>query len=247
MQLVRRNLVDEEMATTKMSVSLERLTSGVTRTRLTGTEIWSECVRTTPIILCSNKVDIKDRKIKAKSVVFHQKETLQYYVISAKSRQKSFEKPSLRLARKPSGGPNSEFVIMPALTRQRWSWTQPGSASKGCSDSSFPGWKWWPVRSWAQRQKSSFTGDCPVSGACSHFITHRSRACAYSLDAEGDGWASEWNWQFKENFIFPTCVFRCFWNTDASALSFKYKTAIVTWQYWEVESCLLLPLAFLFV
>ena len=38
MQLVRRNLVDEEMAITKMSVSLERLTSGVTSTRLTGTE-----------------------------------------------------------------------------------------------------------------------------------------------------------------------------------------------------------------
>ena len=111
----------------------------LTRTRLTGTEIWYECVRTTPIILCSNKVDIKDRKIKAKSIVFHQKENLQYYVISAKSRQKSFEKPSLWLARKPSGGPNSDFVIMPALTRQRWSWTQPGSASRGCTDSSFPG------------------------------------------------------------------------------------------------------------
>ena len=114
------------------------VTSGVTRTRLTGTEIWYKCVRTIPIILCNNKVDIKDRKIKAKSIVFHQKKNLQNYDISAKSNY-SFEKPSLWLARKLIGGPNLEFVIMPAVTCQRRSWTQLGSASRGCSDSSFPG------------------------------------------------------------------------------------------------------------
>ncbi|XP_076345529.1 uncharacterized protein LOC143244537 isoform X7 [Tachypleus tridentatus] len=30
-----------------------------------------------PIVLCENKVDIKDRKVKAKSIVFHRKKNLQ--------------------------------------------------------------------------------------------------------------------------------------------------------------------------
>ena len=38
-----------------------------------------------PVVLCGNKVDIKDRKFKANSTVFHQKKNLQYYDISAKS------------------------------------------------------------------------------------------------------------------------------------------------------------------
>ena len=29
-----------------------------------------------PIVLCGNKVDIKDRKVKAKSIVFHRKKNL---------------------------------------------------------------------------------------------------------------------------------------------------------------------------
>ncbi|KAB0362845.1 hypothetical protein FD754_007001 [Muntiacus muntjak] len=49
-----------------------------------------------PIVLCGNKVDIKDRKVKPKSIVFHRKKNLQYYDISAKN-------------------PNFEFVAMPAL------------------------------------------------------------------------------------------------------------------------------------
>ena len=36
-----------------------------------------------PIVLCGNKVDVKDRKVKAKSIVFHRKKNLQYYDISA--------------------------------------------------------------------------------------------------------------------------------------------------------------------
>ncbi|KAL3191584.1 hypothetical protein MRX96_059682 [Rhipicephalus microplus] len=39
-------------------------------------------------------VDIKDRKVKAKSIVFHRKKNLQYYDISAKSNY-NFEKPFL--------------------------------------------------------------------------------------------------------------------------------------------------------
>ena len=30
-----------------------------------------------PIVLCGNKVDIKDRKVKAKTIVFHRKKNLQ--------------------------------------------------------------------------------------------------------------------------------------------------------------------------
>ena len=67
-----------------------------------------------PIVLTGNKVDIKDRKVKAKSIVFHRKKNLQYYDISAKSNY-NFEKPFLWLARKLIGDPNLEFVAMPAL------------------------------------------------------------------------------------------------------------------------------------
>lgn len=67
-----------------------------------------------PIVLCGNKVDIKDRKVKAKSITFHRKKNLQYYDISAKSNY-NFEKPFLWLARKLVGDPNLEFVEMPAL------------------------------------------------------------------------------------------------------------------------------------
>merc|ERR1711894_467165 len=66
------------------------------------------------IVLTGNKVDIKDRKVKAKSIVFHRKKNLQYYDISAKSNY-NFEKPFLWLARKLIGDPNLEFVAMPAL------------------------------------------------------------------------------------------------------------------------------------
>jgi GTP-binding nuclear protein Ran len=67
-----------------------------------------------PIVLVGNKVDIKDRKVKAKSIVFHRKKNLQYYDISAKSSY-NFEKPFLWLARKLIGDPNLEFVAYPAL------------------------------------------------------------------------------------------------------------------------------------
>jgi GTP-binding nuclear protein Ran len=67
-----------------------------------------------PIVLCGNKVDIKDRKVKAKAITFHRKKNLQYYDISAKSNY-NFEKPFLWLARKLAGDQNLEFVAMPAL------------------------------------------------------------------------------------------------------------------------------------
>ncbi len=55
-----------------------------------------------PIVLCGNKVDIKDRKVKPKQITFHRKKNLQYYDISAKSNY-NFEKPFLWLARKLVG------------------------------------------------------------------------------------------------------------------------------------------------
>eukprot|EP01105_Mastigella_eilhardi_P006019 TRINITY_DN17645_c0_g1_i1.p1 TRINITY_DN17645_c0_g1~~TRINITY_DN17645_c0_g1_i1.p1 ORF type:complete len:214 (-),score=63.65 TRINITY_DN17645_c0_g1_i1:204-845(-) len=67
-----------------------------------------------PIVLCGNKVDIKDRKVKPKQITFHRKKNLQYYDISAKSNY-HFEKPFLWLARKISGKPDLTFVEEVAL------------------------------------------------------------------------------------------------------------------------------------
>jgi GTP-binding nuclear protein Ran len=67
-----------------------------------------------PIVLCGNKVDVKERKVKAKTITFHRKKNLQYYDISAKSNY-NFEKPFLWLARKLGGEAELEFVEMPAL------------------------------------------------------------------------------------------------------------------------------------
>ena len=66
------------------------------------------------ILFFEIQVDIKDRKVKAKTITFHRKKNLQYYDISAKSNY-NFEKPFLYLARKLIGDPNLEFTAMPAL------------------------------------------------------------------------------------------------------------------------------------
>lgn len=65
-------------------------------------------------MLCGNKVDVKDRKVKAKTITFHRKKNLQYFDISAKSNY-NFEKPFLWLARKLAGNQSLEFVASPAL------------------------------------------------------------------------------------------------------------------------------------
>eukprot|EP00039_Didymoeca_costata_P000203 m.44559 g.44559 ORF g.44559 m.44559 type:complete len:217 (+) comp10114_c1_seq1:1171-1821(+) len=67
-----------------------------------------------PIVLCGNKVDMKERKVKAKHITFHRRKNIQYFDISAKSNY-NFEKPFLHLARKLAGEPHLEFVEMPAL------------------------------------------------------------------------------------------------------------------------------------
>eukprot|EP00005_Dracoamoeba_jomungandri_P001858 CAMPEP_0174257464 /NCGR_PEP_ID=MMETSP0439-20130205/6596_1 /TAXON_ID=0 /ORGANISM="Stereomyxa ramosa, Strain Chinc5" /LENGTH=188 /DNA_ID=CAMNT_0015340559 /DNA_START=99 /DNA_END=661 /DNA_ORIENTATION=+ len=51
-----------------------------------------------PIVLVGNKVDVKDRQVKAKVISFHRKKNIQYFEISAKSNY-NFDKPFLHLAR----------------------------------------------------------------------------------------------------------------------------------------------------
>jgi len=68
-----------------------------------------------PIVLCGNKVDVKDRKVKPRHIVFHRKKpNIQYYDISAKSNY-NFEKPFLWITRKLTGNQNVKFVAEPAL------------------------------------------------------------------------------------------------------------------------------------
>lgn len=63
-----------------------------------------------PMVLVGNKVDVKDRKVKAKQIVFHRRKNLQYVDISAKNNY-NFEKPFLLLARLLSGyDSNSSFL-----------------------------------------------------------------------------------------------------------------------------------------
>lgn len=67
-----------------------------------------------PIVLCGNKVDVKNRQVKAKQVTFHRKKNIQYYEISAKSNY-NYEKPFLYLLRKLAGDPNLNFAEQAAL------------------------------------------------------------------------------------------------------------------------------------
>ncbi|CEP03523.1 GTP-binding nuclear protein [Plasmodiophora brassicae] len=68
-----------------------------------------------PIVLCGNKVDVKDRKVKPKAIMFHRKKpNIQYYDVSAKSNY-NFEKPFLWMARKLVNNQNLVFVEQPSL------------------------------------------------------------------------------------------------------------------------------------
>jgi GTP-binding nuclear protein Ran len=67
-----------------------------------------------PIVLCGNKVDVKDRKLRSKSITFHRKNNMQYYDLSARSNF-NFEKPFLWLAKKLIGRDELAFVCMPTM------------------------------------------------------------------------------------------------------------------------------------
>ena len=58
-----------------------------------------------PIVLVGNKVDEKNRKVKAKQILFARKHGLQYFDVSAKSNYQ-FEKPFLWLLKKLAADPN---------------------------------------------------------------------------------------------------------------------------------------------
>jgi GTP-binding nuclear protein Ran len=70
-----------------------------------------------PIVLVGNKVDVKERKVKAKQITFHRRHNLQYYDVSAKSNYQ-FEKPFLWLARRLSGDAALTLVEAPVLAAQ---------------------------------------------------------------------------------------------------------------------------------
>jgi GTP-binding nuclear protein Ran len=67
-----------------------------------------------PVVLCGNKVDCKDRRVKPTDITFHRQENLQYYDMSAKSNY-NFDKPFLYLIRKLLGDNNICFVEGPPL------------------------------------------------------------------------------------------------------------------------------------
>ena len=67
-----------------------------------------------PIVLVGNKVDMKDRKVKAKTITFHRRRNLAYFDLSAKSNY-NFEKPFLYLARKLTQDAHLEFSEATAL------------------------------------------------------------------------------------------------------------------------------------
>ncbi|XP_033513430.1 GTP-binding nuclear protein Ran1B-like isoform X2 [Nicotiana tomentosiformis] len=67
-----------------------------------GLELFIRICENMPIVLFENKVDVKNRQVKAKQVTFHGNKNLQYYEISSKSNQ-NFEKPFLYLSRKLVG------------------------------------------------------------------------------------------------------------------------------------------------
>lgn len=52
-----------------------------------------------PIVICGNKAESKQRKVKDTDIVFHRRHNLQYYDLSVKS-YNNFEKPILYLIRK---------------------------------------------------------------------------------------------------------------------------------------------------
>jgi len=72
------------------------------------------CGESIPIVLVGNKVDEKNRKVKAKQIHYARKHGLQYFDISAKSNYQ-FEKPFVWLLKKLTGDSNLTLVKAPAL------------------------------------------------------------------------------------------------------------------------------------
>ncbi|XP_028396641.1 GTP-binding nuclear protein Ran-like [Dendronephthya gigantea] len=62
-----------------------------------------------PIVMCGNKHDLKDRKVKAKNITLLRKKKLKYYGISTKSKY-NIERPFLWLSQKLTGDPSLQFL-----------------------------------------------------------------------------------------------------------------------------------------
>eukprot|EP00928_Gymnodinium_smaydae_P002832 TRINITY_DN11034_c0_g1_i1.p1 TRINITY_DN11034_c0_g1~~TRINITY_DN11034_c0_g1_i1.p1 ORF type:complete len:254 (+),score=25.93 TRINITY_DN11034_c0_g1_i1:49-810(+) len=62
-----------------------------------------------PCVLVGNKVDVKEREVKAQNISFHRKRGIRYYDVSAKSNY-NFEMPFLYLAQRLTGQPDLRFI-----------------------------------------------------------------------------------------------------------------------------------------
>lgn len=67
-----------------------------------------------PTVLAGNKVDMKDRKVQARQILYHKRHDLQYFDVSTKICYQ-FDKPFIWLARKVSNWPDLVFVEAPAM------------------------------------------------------------------------------------------------------------------------------------
>jgi GTP-binding nuclear protein Ran len=70
-----------------------------------------------PVVLVGNKVDVKDRKVKARQIVFSRKHGIQYYDVSAKSNYQ-FEKPFLWLLKRLTNDSGLTLTEAPSLVPQ---------------------------------------------------------------------------------------------------------------------------------
>jgi len=70
-----------------------------------------------PVVLVGNKVDVKDRKVKARQIVFSRKHGIQYYDVSAKSNYQ-FEKPFLWLLKRLTNDSGLTLTEAPSLLPQ---------------------------------------------------------------------------------------------------------------------------------
>jgi len=67
-----------------------------------------------PMVLVGNKVDVVDRQVKGKQIVFHRKKQMMYYDVSAKANF-NYEKPFLYLAKRLANDMALTFVAPVAL------------------------------------------------------------------------------------------------------------------------------------
>ena len=66
-----------------------------------------------PIVLCGNKVDVRNRQVRAKTITFHRKKNLQYYELSAKSNYNSRALPLPRASSRATP-PSSSWSPQPS-------------------------------------------------------------------------------------------------------------------------------------